>query len=120
MIQAALEYSGGRFAIENVYDDLMSGQQTLWVAIDDKYNQVGCTTVSITQYPTGVKALCYEHLGGKDVTKWLEEGHRVCSAYARELGCTKLECQGRSGWLPFLKKLGYRQFAVRYEFDLKD
>jgi len=118
MIERALQYTGGRFTMQNVLADLLTGNQTLWIAIEDQ-EIIGCTTISITQYP-GLKALVYEHLGGENVTRWLDEGHRVCSHYAKHLGCTVLECQGRSGWKPFLEKLGYRQYAVRYECKIED
>jgi hypothetical protein len=118
MIEDALRYTGGRFTIRNVLADLMTGNQSLWVAIEDG-KIIGCTTISVTQYP-GLKALVYEHLGGENVARWLEEGHRICSQYGKELGCTMLECQGRSGWKPFLEKLGYRQYAVRYECKIED
>lgn len=118
MIDRALQYSGGRFRTTDVYRDIVDGTQTLWVALDDG-EIIGCTTISVTQYP-GLKALVYEHLAGKEVDRWLGEGHRVCSKYAKAMGCDTLECQGRSGWKPFLEKLGYRQFAVRYECKLED
>ena len=118
MIDSALAYGGGVYSIEDVFHDLMDGEQTLWVAFEGD-EIIGCTTISITQYPRS-RSLVYKWLGGRDVARWLEEGHRVCSAYAREYGCTKLECLGRSGWKPFLEKLGWRQTGVQYEFELKD
>lgn len=118
MIDEALAYCGGLFVLEDVYHDLLDGEQTLWLALQDG-EIIGCTTLSIIQYPRE-RTLCYKWLGGKDVTLWLAEGHRVCSSYARELGCTRLECFGRSGWKKFLENLGWRQTGVQYEFELKD
>lgn len=117
MIERALHYCGERFRIDDVLEDCLLGTQTLWLAMDDG-QIIGCTTISITLYPGGKKALVYEHLAGEDVQRWLSEGDRVCREYARDNGCTILECQGRSGWKPFLEKLGYRQFAVRYECEV--
>lgn len=118
MLHKAIRHTGGRYRLVDVVADLQSGNQTLWIAFDET-DIIGCTTISITQYPGGVKALCYEHLGGSNIKAWLAEGHKVLSEYARDLGCTRLECQGRSGWKPFLEELGYRQFAVRYECNLE-
>lgn len=119
MLTRALAYTGGRFTLEDVLEDLRTGDQTLWIAITDDNEILGCTTVSIKQYPTGKRALVYEHLAGDDVHLWLDEGHKMCVRYAKHFGCTVLECQGRSGWEPFLKKLGYRKFATIFECDLE-
>lgn len=116
MLEAALVYSGGRFTIDDLLNEIMISKKTLWIALDDD-DIIGCTTVSIFQYPQ-LKALCYDDLGGRDVHLWLDEGHRVLSNYGRDMGCTRLECQGRSGWKKFLEALGYKQYAVRYEMEL--
>lgn len=118
MIEDALTFGGGVYSIQDVFNDLLTDQQSLWIAIEDG-KIIGCTTISINQYPRS-RSLVYKWLGGKDVARWLPEGHRVCSAYAREFDCSKLECLGRSGWKPFLEKLGWRQTGVQYEFELKD
>lgn len=117
MIERALPYVGGRFRLEDVLEELKLGLQTLWLAMDDD-QIIGCTTIRIINYPSGIKALNYEYLAGDDVRRWLPEGHRVCREYAKDCGCSVLECQGRSGWKPFLEELGYRQFAVRYECEV--
>jgi len=106
--------------LKDVHDDLLWGKQSLWVALDGN-EIIGCCTVRINWYKTGLRTLSYEHLGGKDVERWLFEGHEILQNYAKDYGCTRLEVpQGRKGWTPLLKKIGYRTFAIRYEFELKD
>lgn len=119
MLAKAAEYTNGRYTTADILTDIATGQQTLWIAIEDG-KIIGCTTVSIVLYPNGMKTLCYEYLGGEDVSRWLGEGHKVCMSYAKENGCTKLECLGRSGWKRFLGEIGYKQFAVKYEFNIED
>lgn len=119
MLAKAAEYTNGRFNTADILTDIACGQQTLWIAIEGG-KIIGCTTISIIEYPTGIKSLCYEYLGGDDVSRWLGEGHKVCMQYAKDHGCTKLECLGRSGWKRFLRDIGYQQFAVKYEFNIED
>ncbi len=119
MIERALRYTGGRFRMEDVRKDIDDMTQTLWIAIKNG-KIIGCCTVSICDYPSGERSIVYEYLAGANVEEWLPEGHRVLSRYGKDNQCTLLECQGRSGWKPFLEKLGWRQFSVKYEFRLED
>lgn len=120
MLDKAVQRSNGRMQLMDLYHDLIDGEQTLWIALDDT-EIIGCCTVMINKYGTGLTTLSYEYLGGADVGRWLGEGHRVLQMYAKEYGATRLEVpQGRKGWMPHLAKLGYRQSAIRYECELEE
>lgn len=120
MLERALQYNGGRTRLDDIYIELMAGQQSLWVAMDEG-DIIGCVTIRISRYQTGIKILSYEYLAGKTIHLWLKEGHRVCSAYGKELGCSMLEVPyGRRGWQPLLEDLGYKIAAIRYELNLED
>ena len=120
MLTKAVDRSNGRMTISELVHDIFTSDQTLWVALDGN-EIIGCCTVRIVRYPTDLMTLSYEYLAGEDVGRWLEEGHKVLTEYAKELGCSRLEVpQGRKGWEPFLKKLGYRTHAVRYECEIED
>lgn len=120
MLEEASRRSNGRFELMDILTDIVDGEQSLWLALDD-VAIIGCCTVRIIRYRTGLVTLCYEYLGGSSVNTWIEEGHRVLSEYAREYGCTRLEvAQGRKGWEPILKTLGYSLFAYRYECNLEE
>ncbi len=121
MIDDAVQQSNGRFDLMGIYEDIIDGEQSLWIALND-HHIIGCCTVRIIRYnQTGLKTLSYEYLGGKDVGLWLPKGHEVLQTYAKEMECTRLEVSyGRAGWWPHLEKLGYRRPAVRYECEIKD
>lgn len=120
MLHKSVTRSHGRVSLMDVYHDLIDGEQSLWIALDD-LEIIGCCTVRISKYSTGLTTLSYEHLAGANVGRWLGEGHRVLKMYAKEYGATRLEVpQGRKGWLHHLAKLGYREFAVRYECELEE
>ena len=119
MLFKAVIRSGGRFTTEDLYHDLICGVQTLWLALDDS-NIIGCATVKVQLYPTGLMTLSYEYLAGEDVRRWMRQAQEVMISYAKEYGCTKIEIIGRQGWKPLLEQLGWRQTNVQYELDLKD
>jgi hypothetical protein len=120
MLEAAVQRSNGRFTLMDILSDIVDGEQSLWVAMKDK-EIIGCCTVRIVRYPTDLVTLSYEYLGGENVSVWIDEGHRVLSEYAREYGATRLEVpQGRRGWEPLLKKLGYKLFSYKFECNLED
>jgi hypothetical protein len=111
--------SGGRISLQSINEDLRQGAQTLWVALEDG-QIIGCTTIRIIEYPTGVRALSYENLAGERFADWMLVGHSVCQEYAKALGCTLLEVTGRSGWERYLASLGYKRKAVQLSMKIED
>jgi hypothetical protein len=118
MIEKAIPYCKGRFSIVDIFHDVLTGEQTLWVAFDEG-EIYGAVTVRIVQYPD-CKALRLETLGGHSVRKWLREGFRTMESYARTCGCQKIEAFGRPEWGRFFKRLGLKPFAIQYEHNLDE
>ncbi len=118
MVEEAAEYSNGRFTAVDVYVDCLRGQQSMWVAYDDEGIK-GCCTVRIVQYPN-LKACLLDVIAGDNVDQWLEEGFNVISKYARAKGCIKMEGNGRPGWEPRIRKLGWKRSSVLFEYDLPE
>jgi hypothetical protein len=118
MIAKALPYAKGRYSIADIYIDLLRGNQSLWVAFDDKAHIYGAVTVRIVQYPN-FRALRLETLGGHSVRRWLREGFAAMNAYAKTMECQKIEAFGRKEWGRFFARLGLKPFAIQYEFDLE-
>lgn len=119
MLHKAVARSNGRYNTEELFHEIIDGDQTLWLALDD-VNIIGCATIKVLRYPTGLITLSYEYLAGEDVRKWMHQAQEVMISYAKEFGCTKIEIIGRQGWKPLLEQLGWRQTNVQYELDLKD
>lgn len=118
MVEEAAKYSGGRFTAVDVYIDCLSGSQSMWIAYEDGEIK-GCCTVKIVNYPN-LKSCLLDVIAGNNVDEWLEDGFKVISRYARHHGCTKMEGNGRPGWEPRIRKLGWKRSSVLFEYDLPE
>lgn len=119
MLEKALEDSRGRVDVIEVYIDLMKNDQTLWLALSEDNEIIGCCTVRIIQYAT-FNACNLENIAGENMEEWIWEGFEVLSRYARDMKCQRLEGQGRPGWERFLKREGWTKFSTRVEFVLPE
>jgi hypothetical protein len=88
-IEAALEYSGGTHAFEDVADAITEGRMQLWPAPD------ACMVTEILVFPRR-KHLNVFLAGGK-----LERLHDMwpsLTEWARAQGCHAITASGRRGW----------------------
>jgi hypothetical protein len=123
-IEKALQRGEGRYDIVDVYEDILTGAQTLWLAvdkIDGKPEIVGVCTVRIVKYPK-FRACRLENVAGENFDTWMNEGLRIIGDYAKELGCDRLEAEGRYGWERKLEKAGWKKFttSVEYKFPINE
>ena len=89
-----LEYSDGKYTVDDVYKSLKSRNMQLWVSINEGIEAIGITEINI--YPN--KKVCQIFLvSGRNMDNWLHFS-KVIEAWAKERGCQSLECFGRPGW----------------------
>jgi len=118
MLSKAFDYASMKVDEQDVYTDIMSGDQTLWVAFEGTpLNLVGAFTVRVKSFPAG-KALCGEHLGGDRLNEWVDELFNTMEGYAIHLGITRLELIGRRGWEKLLKSKGWKANTIVYEKEI--
>jgi len=97
-IEAALAHSGGTHLPSDVVDSIIAGRMQLWLA------PRSAVVTSIVRYPRLMA--CQLFLVGGDLRELLSIEPQI-AAWAREQGCTRMECGGRAGWLRVLPKLGW-------------
>lgn len=118
LLSKAFEYSSHKIEPEDVYEDLMRGNQSLWVAYEGSaINLVGAFTIRIKLYPAGA-ALTGEHLGGERLDEWADELFEIMESYARDLKINNLELIGRRGWEKILKSRGWKSNLVIFEKEI--
>lgn len=112
----------GRVEVEDIFIDLLKGKQTLWVGFEKDITKdiKWCSTISVFNYPSGVRIACMQHLSGNGFFEWVEEGFSILKEYAREQQCERFEMFGRKGFEETIKKLGGRTLTYQYDFDLKE
>lgn len=110
-----LEYCDNKYSIKNIYNCLKNRDMQLWVAHGDE----GILSFGITQiinYPTQ-KRLGLLFIGGKELMKWAHFCEPI-KQWAKEQGCTSIECFGRPGWEPLAKKYGFEKIHTVYKINI--
>lgn len=105
LLQPAIDRSGGRFLIQDVYHLIRTGDNHLWVMFEDGII-VACCTTTFTQYPRK-RMLTGQFLGGKKLSQWAYNLDIVLEKWGRDNGCDGIELTGRRGWVRVLDKLGW-------------
>ena len=98
-IEAALAYTGGTHAWEDIVNSIGTGQMQLWAA--DR----GCIVTEIVVYPR--KKVLNIFLAGGDLDQILDMDHDV-KRWAKEYGCTAATMMGRMGWKKPLAALDWK------------
>lgn len=112
-IAEAMEYSGGRYSISTILDELLCGSMQLWVILNGESIMAPMIT-QVLKYPTGIKVCNVFAIGGYGAKEWLDTATDVTDEWARSLGCAKVQVIGRPGWRRMLKNWG-KEVAVMME-----
>lgn len=115
--QAALDRTEGEMAINDVKQYVEDRDMQLWVICDEE-DIVGALITEVLDFPRK-KACRYVTLGGdlKDAFPVIDQS---ISAWAKSLGCDRMELIGRRGWSRAIKNLGYNEAYVYVTKDISD
>lgn len=114
----SFRYSSLKINEQDVYEDIMRGNQSLWIVFDESpVNTIGAFTIRVKNYPAG-QTLCGEHLGGERLEDWADMLFEIMERYARDLGIKNLELIGRRGWEKILKPKGWEGKLVVFEKEI--
>ena len=108
-IEAALEYSGGTHAFEDVADGINKGVMQLWPT------PRGCIVTEIVVYPK--KKVLNVFLGGGELDQILDM-HNDVIQWAKVQGCSSLSMSGRFGWKKPLKAHGWQPLHASYSKEI--
>ena len=116
-LQNALEYTNGRYEIEDLYLALHKYDHHLWVAFDNKEIK-GAVVTHILVYPKK-KFLCMAFCGGKELDTWKDEMIVMLKNFAIDMKCDGLEATGRRGWAKALKGPGHEFLWDTFQLPLE-
>lgn len=108
-IEAALEYSGGTHAFEDIVQGCYEGRMQLWPGI----KSAGVT--EITAFPR--KKVLHVFLAGGDMDELLVM-MRSAMAWGRAVGCDGMTMAGRPGWRRVLERHGWSHTFTVMEVGL--
>lgn len=116
-VEKCAKYTYGRYTADDILDGLLTKDQHLWIAFDDKEIH-GFWVTEVTVYPQ-MKALTLHFVGGKGFKVWAEVGFPPLQKFAKELGCDVMESFGRPGWKKMWEGYGYNPRYVFYELPVE-
>lgn len=117
-IEAAAEYTYGRYTADDIKTCLTDYDYQLWVAFDND-GMKGAVVTNIVTYPRK-KFLCMQFCGGKDLKEWKAPMLSLLQKFARDIQCDGIESVGRPGWAKIFSGDGYKSIWVTYELPLGD
>jgi hypothetical protein len=115
--EGCAKYTYGRFKAVDILHELLTKDQQLWIAFDDKDIHAFWVT-EVVQYPQ-TKILVMHFTGGNRIEEWQTIGLKQLQQFARDTGCTKIESYGRPGWEKVWKNEGYKKRFVFYELPVE-
>jgi hypothetical protein len=118
MLEPAVRRSNGRFTMDNVRNEVQTGELVLWLVFRDRAPTAFYTT-RISEYPNR-RAMVVDWLGGRDMDDWLDAAIDEMKAHAVVNHCKHLEFCGRVGWKKVLALRGWKSEYVAYRMELTD
>lgn len=112
-IESFVERSKGRYAIEDVFNNIKSGYWVLWVVHEHSELKAVLITQTI-EYPR-LKELQIIMCVGENHKDWYSLISKM-EEYAKLMGCTKITAITRPGWEKVMK--GYKKSHVYLERNL--
>jgi hypothetical protein len=119
LLNKAILTSGGKYHIDDIYENLTKGYYNLWLIVDDKDGEkvIAALTTRIIWYPNR-KAMAMDWIGGKRMMEWLPKAMEILTDYAKDCGCSHLEGYGRKAWSKVLKKYNWKPEYIAYRMEI--
>lgn len=112
-LAGAVEYTYGRFELNDILIAITDYNHQLWVAFDEERGY-GAVVTNFVEYPQK-KYVNLAFVGGVDGHKWKEPMLELLRHWAHDNGCAGLESIGRPGWSRIFKNNGYKLIGCVYE-----
>jgi hypothetical protein len=115
LLEKAVNYADGKYALTDIYQAIKNRDMQLWVAFDDVGMCAACVT-QIICYPRK-KVLFLLFSGGMRFEKWMHLTYDMV-AFAKEHGCSSVELHGRPGWEKKGKPVGFKKVYTVYQVEM--
>lgn len=105
-VKRALDHTHGEMTHLDLAQMCLKRDAQLWL-IYHNGRVVGAGTTEIVLYPQ--KKVCrIITLAGTEFDEWMGMAHDVVSLWAKEQGCQAMQALTRTGFVPKLKSIGYK------------
>ncbi len=114
---AAFKTNSGRFTAHDILKSITGDKQQIWLARDNITDTIVMVCLTeIRTYPQK-KALHISYVIGSNNERWMWV-LGLMESWAKDIGCSLVEAEGREGWKPIVAPLGYKIEKVVYKKDL--
>jgi hypothetical protein len=110
VLAPSIETAHGRYSMSHIEQEILSGEQHLWVVFDDGKKIDSALTTKFVYYP-GKLLLSGQFLAGKNIMEWRDEMLGTLEQWAVDNNCDGMEMTGRQG---FEKVLGTHGWTPEY------
>ena len=118
LLAKAIQYSGGRWDIGSVYEEVKAGKQHLFLIYDENNKETKAAwTSKFVEHP-GARSLQTLFIGGSGYDDWFEEVNDFIRRWADDNVCKFVEFIGRKGWERKLKKIGWTSEYYSYRMEV--
>jgi len=116
-MKSAAEYTHGRFTADDIKDQVLQYDHTLWVAFDDEAIK-GAVVTGVLYYPKRT-SLSMVFTGGININTWKDPMLALLRKWAKDKGCDVIESTGRPGWAKIFKDDGHKVVWHTYELPVE-
>jgi hypothetical protein len=116
LLQKALDYSDGKYGLEDVYRALSQREMQLWLVFDERGEICAICITRVICYPREKRAAIV-FASGTGVMEWVHHNETI-QAWAKSEGCASLEIYGRPGWEKVLAPYGYQKIHTVLKVNL--
>ena len=116
LLAPAVAQSGGRADMRSLFQAIMAEQRTLWTVRSAAGDTVAAFTTHVSSYPTGLRLLSLDFIGGKRMTDWLSNVSDRLDDYVADMDLAGIQhTSERLGWDRVLRNIGWRRAGYSHE-----
>lgn len=116
----SVDTAHGRYSMGHIVQEILNGDQHLWVVLDDDSKVISALTTKFVSYP-GKLLLAGQFLGGEKIMRWRALMLETLERWAIDNNCDGMEMTGRRGFEKVLRPHGwtpeYTVFEKMFEED---
>jgi hypothetical protein len=111
-IKLATDISHNEATVETVRKRVYEGSAILLVVYKEG-KIIAAITGEVREFDTGVRALFWPIVGGREMDLWFEPMYEAMLTVAKSAGCTEMRgIAVRNGWLKRLKNYGWEEVSI--------
>jgi len=120
-LRKSCKRSKGRVTTQDILYQCLNNEASLWISFDTgNLKIIGCAVTQISDYPSGKRMLNLDHVAGKNMSSWFDDGLKILEKWAKDNKCSGIEGVGREGFWNWIKDRDWEKTAVCFEYNFEE